>query len=534
MGMGADGIEVTHEPERLGPYLLLDRVGAGGMAEGYRAVKFVGDTRVKVFLKRIRREHRLDPDYVRWFQREAAIVASLRHANIVTLVEVDPDGRFLAFELIDGLDLRHLLRGHPDRRLPVDLSVLILTEVLKALDHAHSRTSGGAPAGVIHRDLDPSNVLISYAGEVKVADFGVSAFISPDGEPLTSIVGKPHYQAPEETRNDGAQNGRSDLFSLGVVAYQMLSGERPFTGSRAEIARAIAANRYVPLQQVAPNVPASLAAIVERLMKPDPTERFASALECQHAIYEVYAPNPMLYRDLGHLAYRARPHETIETSRVRALAERASLLPQAPTTPASSSTPAAVSGTQHVNNGDTVETEDPPTAKAEALVEEAATAARRARRRGRVIGGLSVGLITTACLIAAARLSSNQERPRPTETATTAVTASPEVPPPPSPSVAPPTAGTEATAAIAAPVVTLPSAAPLEAAPAEPAQGSLRVGAVPQSQIWVDGRLIGWSPRTVSVPAGQHTVSIGRDNLEDTSTRRAVSVAPGRTQRVGF
>lgn len=530
MSQGADSIEVTREPERLGPYMLLERIGAGGMAEGYRAVKFVGAVRQMVFLKRILSDHRADPDYVRWFQREAAIVASLRHVNIVSLQEVDPAGRYLAFELINGLDLRHLLRAHPERRLPTDFCALILTGVLKALDHAHTRTSSGAPAGVIHRDLDPSNVLISYVGEVKVADFGVATVIRGDGEPLTSVVGKPHYQAPEETRNEGGQDGRSDLFSLGVVAYQILSGERPYTGTRAEIARASAAGRRVPLRSLVPEAPTALVEIVDRLLSPDPADRFASALECEHAIYAAHAPDPKVERELGHLALRARPHETIETSRLRSLAARAALVPSAETpSDPSSDTPAADSGNVEVHSA---VPDDPPTptARAAALVEEGATGARRTRRRTRLVTALVAGLVAAGLGLTAVITGNQNARPSGAK--------APLVSPAPTTAPPPPTAptGSEPTAAAAA-AAAVPFT-PTEPPPSDPAppaaSGALRIGAVPQSQVWIDGRMVGWCPRTWRVQAGQHTVSIGRDDREEPSTRREVTVTPGHTTRVGF
>jgi hypothetical protein len=326
-----------------------------------------------------------------------------------------------------------------------------------------------------------------------------------------------------------------------VVAYQILSGERPYNGTRAEIARAIAAGRRAPLQRLVPEVPAALTEIIERLLSPDPADRFASAPECQRAIYAAYTPSQMLYQELGLAALRAHPHHTIENS----LEPRASLVPSAQevptrvrlaseevaTVPNSAAIPAAASRSERLKPPDPA---DPPTVRVAAHVEDGATAARRARRRIRGYAALSFALVAVG-LVTVARLTVSAGPRQPSRAAVIKASAAALPPAPPLPPAEPLAAATIAPQADQAGGAETPAPIP-EPTPVPAANvGTLRIGAVPQSQVWVDGRLVGWSPIIgLRVQAGQHTVSIGRDGREEASTRRVVTVTPGHQQRVGF
>jgi serine/threonine protein kinase len=540
--MGADS-EVTHELERLGPYTLRRRIGAGGMAEGWLATREgAGGAEHRVFLKRIHQKHREDPDFIKYFLREAAIVCAMGAScpQIVTLIEADTEGRYLVFELIDGLDLKVLLELHPDGKLPVDLTVHIMTEVSKALAYAHARTSRGEPAGIIHRDLTPHNILISYEGAVKVADFGVAQVIC---EPTsgTSVVGKREYQSPEEAHSEPL-DGRSDLFSLGVCGYQMLTGFPPFKGSPAQIQRAIAAGEYVPLQAAAPDAPTELAQIIDRLLSADADKRFQAARQLEFALYAAHRPDPSLYITLGHLVHRLKPHDTLVPAQPRdALTSPTANHDDAPTRrepPAGTPAPVEVSAERERSSSKTGAAKD--TTGAPALL--------RARRRVlayRAGGGLLAIGLATLLIMSRTRSTPHggeaaDDRPPSTALAEAAPIPPSSLPEPAAPKPLEPTQPTQSQGAVEHTLAEMPAPPTQPPTPAagrehkSPPHGTLKVGTLPQAQVWIDGRLSGWSARPLRVAAGKHMVSIGSDGHEDSSTKREVTISPGQQCTVEF
>jgi serine/threonine protein kinase len=492
-GTGAGG-RALDEP--CGPYVLLDRIGVGGMAEAYRGVRGRKDSICQpVFIKQIRAEFRNDPDFIRWFRREASIVAGLSHPNIVSLVEADPQGRYLAFELVDGIDLRRLLRSIPDHRLSTELTVLIAIELCKAFVYAHSRMRGGELAGVVHRDVSPANVLISYAGEVKLADFGVAAVIRTCGEPQTSIKGKVPYMSPEQAYGE-AIDGRSDLFSLGVLCYEILAGRRPFIGdSDDEIAAAIAAGEHPPLRELAPHVPPGLAKIIERLLEADISRRFSDAEECFYAFAE-YAPTPTLCLELGRLA-RATSAATVRVDQ-----------PSAPAHP------------------ERVPTEQPSVAS------EPVVLPRRSLPYGLALAVSFLLLVVGVGAWIVSGRTGAVAQPRHevlrkvasadrgmTPSQVTAKTAAETL-----------TSRSEAMGRVEFDAPAPPLAVANDTA-APPTTGTLRVGALPMSQVWLDGQLVGWSPHELRVSAGRHTVGIG---YERPKASRTIIIPANKVREVFF
>jgi serine/threonine protein kinase/predicted Zn-dependent protease len=274
----------------LAHYEITGLLGKGGMGEVYRA----RDTRLKrdVALKIVPTEMAADPARLERFQREAETVAGLNHPNIVHLYSVEhaDELHFLTMELVDGLDLRELL-GARELELPEVLEIGIA--VADALSSAHTK-------GVVHRDLKPSNLMRGSDGRMKILDFGLAKMIDPGGSeqsatrgmPLTgsdAIVGTIPYMSPEQL-GEMPVDGRGDLFSLGIVLYELLTGRRPFAGnSSSEISAAIL--RDVPPMPTVlkPELPARLDQILSRCLAKEPSARYASAADLRDALTDLRA-----------------------------------------------------------------------------------------------------------------------------------------------------------------------------------------------------------------------------------------------------
>lgn len=271
---------LLERPTRIGPYRVLRRLGVGGMAEAYEGVREgPGGFVQRVCVKRVRPSFGGSRELERLFLREARLAAALSHRNITAVVDFGEDGgaQYLALELVDGMDLRALLRGMPGRRLPAPIAVLVAVEIAEALEHAHTRR--GATGTVVHRDVSPANILISEDGDVKLTDFGISKALGDVSLTRSGLVrGNVWYMAPELLRPGVAAEPTADLFSLGVVLYEALSGRRPYQ-ARTHAAAMIAAaeGRHVHLRLAAHDLPEPIYGIVERLMAFAPAERFDDA-----------------------------------------------------------------------------------------------------------------------------------------------------------------------------------------------------------------------------------------------------------------
>ncbi|MGF1466174.1 MAG: protein kinase [Sandaracinaceae bacterium] len=294
-----------------GPFELVDRLGTGGMAETFLALRRgPGGFEQEVCVKRILPTLQTDPDFVGQFMDEARLAAQLRHGNITQVVDfgVVAGAPYLAFELIDGMDLRRLLHRLRDdgRSLDAELTALIATEIARALDFAH-RPERRRPA-VIHRDVSPSNVLLSRAGEVYLSDFGIARALGDKGRTASGVVkGKVPYMAPEYALA-GTLDARSDLYALGVVLFEALAGRRPYQGrTDLETLQHARDGHHAPLAKLAPDAPVALRDVVERLIRPEPADRLGDAAALLEALVPV-APRPTASRRLG--------------SMVQALAER--------------------------------------------------------------------------------------------------------------------------------------------------------------------------------------------------------------------
>ncbi|MFO0745607.1 MAG: serine/threonine-protein kinase, partial [Myxococcota bacterium] len=230
-----------------------------------------------------------DPGFVQRFIEEGKLVVKLRHAGIAQVLDMgEEDGVFfIAMEHVDGKDLGELLRlaRAVEKPLSVRLAVYLLAELLEALDYAHHATEDGRPLGIIHRDVSPSNILVSQTGEVKLTDFGIArATERLQASTTGAIRGKYGYMSPQQAA--GAElDARSDLFSVGVVAWELLSGQRPFDGASDLLTLdRVRFHDPGPLSAVAPHVPEDLSAWVVKLLSKTPEARFASADEAMKAL----------------------------------------------------------------------------------------------------------------------------------------------------------------------------------------------------------------------------------------------------------
>ncbi len=276
--------------ESLGSYRLIDRLGAGGMGEVWRAedTRLLRPVAIKILSERIAN----DPEWKARFLREARTIAQMNHPNIATIysIEQEADKLFIAMELVEGDSLAIVLaRGALQPRE----AVRIIRQVAEALAEAHDK-------GVVHRDVKPDNIIVGKRG-VKVLDFGIAKQIisSTDTPTLTQaglIVGTPFYMSPEQAL--GRQvDARSDLFSLGVVLYEALAGKRPFEGeSVTETMMNIIMQEPADLAAVAPTVPTSLVEIVQRSLQKKPERRFGSAGEMVDALSRVDFAPPAIAR----------------------------------------------------------------------------------------------------------------------------------------------------------------------------------------------------------------------------------------------
>jgi serine/threonine-protein kinase len=255
---------------KIGPYRVLGELGRGGMALVYRGIHET--LQREVAIKELLPDSVRDKETQSRFRREALALAAFRHQNIVTLYDLveKNDSLFMVMEYVDGPTLASLLKDGP---LPADVTAIIGANVASALDHAHF-------GRIIHRDIKPANIMINKAGEVKLMDFGIAK--DAGLEQLTKegiAIGTPSYMSPEQVMGQPL-DPRTDMFSLGVVLYECLAGQRPFLGNTAgEVFARIRDGKCAPLRKVAPHVPPQLERIVHKAMRVRPVDRYPDAAE---------------------------------------------------------------------------------------------------------------------------------------------------------------------------------------------------------------------------------------------------------------
>ena len=272
-------------------YVIVEYIAEGGMGAIYLGKKIgVGGFEKEVVLKQLLPEFTREPKFIELFLREARLSASLDHANIVRTVDLVTagDDYFMVMEYVRGGDLRTLVKRARRRheRFPPQAAMFIAHEILEALAYAHSRVgSDGQPLGLIHRDVSPSNILLSGAGEVKLTDFGI-AKASTHRSVFFKVKGKVGYMSPEQARGEQI-DARSDLFSLGVVLYEALVGERLFVGDLMSTAAVIYAQPIAPPSVRRPELPEELDEVLLKALSLDRRGRYQTAEEFQDGLSRV-------------------------------------------------------------------------------------------------------------------------------------------------------------------------------------------------------------------------------------------------------
>ncbi|NPV71684.1 MAG: Stk1 family PASTA domain-containing Ser/Thr kinase [Firmicutes bacterium] len=264
-----------------GRYEILEKVGGGGMAVVYKAYdKYLNRS---VAVKVLRSQYASDEDFVRRFKREAQAAASLSHPNIVNIFDVGEidDTYYIVMEYVEGSTLKQVINSK-GRLAPVQ-ALRIAHQICEGLEHAHRRH-------VIHRDIKPQNILIARDGRAKVTDFGIARAATASTVTHTgTVIGSVHYFSPEQARG-GFTGERSDVYSLGVVMYEMVTGKVPFQGdSPISIALKHMHEEIEPVKKVTPDVPDKVALIISRALRKSQSDRYQTASDMLRDIREAMA-----------------------------------------------------------------------------------------------------------------------------------------------------------------------------------------------------------------------------------------------------
>ena len=484
----------------LGRYELLQPLARGGMADVYLARRRgPAGVEKRLVVKRIRPERAADPRTLALFVKEARLSVDLAHANIVPVFDFGRVGNelFLAMEYVEGRDLAAALKRASERAAPLDpvLVAFIGAEACQALDYAHRRTDGaGRPLGIVHRDVTPRNVLLSFSGEVKLTDFGVAS-LGADEE-TGRLRGTPAYMSPEQARGE-AVDGRSDLFSLGLVLAEAATGERLYRGGDTDALLACArAGRLAPLPD---SMPAPLRAAIERATRTDRDERFPDARAMQQACDAIVVA--------ARAADPSRPAPGHELA-----AWLGALFPEGPAGEEERDAPIGV-----VTFGEEgLDDRGAQTMRsiAETLAEEPG---RRPRRALALIAGLVAAAAIGLAFWAGPRIWSPAATPD----------AAAIAPPPPLPARA-----IDAPIAIAVVVLDAPVRAPSPPPPPPPPRRAVTpprlypvdINSRPWARVAIDGRYVDDTPFRAQLGAGTHRLRF--DNPADGSTKTIVIEVP--------
>jgi hypothetical protein len=277
--------------DKLGKHDVIRRIAVGSVAELYltRTVGAEGLEKLAC-VKRVLPQFASDPSFVAAFASEARLAATLSHPNIAQVIDVGQElgETFFSMEYVHGEDLGRLVTASSDNGVPIslDCALSVAAGLCAGLHHAHEKAAlDGKPVGMVHRDVSPTNVIVSYDGAVKLVDFGIARATGEPIAPGAVLKGKISYMSPEQARGRGAVDRRSDVFSVGTILYQLTTGRLPFIdetepGVRLKISSAEAP----PPSQLVPGYAPALEAIVMRALARDPEQRFATAMALQNQI----------------------------------------------------------------------------------------------------------------------------------------------------------------------------------------------------------------------------------------------------------
>lgn len=296
--MGAVQVPPANAHERrVGPYRVLEELGSGGMAVVYKAVQPALDRLVA--LKELRSEYIHDRQIATRFEREATSLATLQHGNIVHVYDFirDEESAYIVMEFVEGIDLFDVLAQ--SGKMPAEIAALIGAQVAEGLEYAHYR-------GIVHRDIKPSNILVSKKGEVKIMDFGIAR--DPGKSELTQVglaVGTPAYMAPEQIRGDKI-DFRTDVFAFGIVLYEMLTGEKPWSEEEGRsVTVKVLDEDYARVSTKISDVPPELEQVIDRCLAKDPQKRYRSTYQLRRDL-EVYVQRAVPVDPRGRLVLYLR------------------------------------------------------------------------------------------------------------------------------------------------------------------------------------------------------------------------------------
>ena len=286
-----------------GLYEVRELIGSGGMANVYKAVMLGHNGPVPVgtvvAVKVLRQEYTHDPDLVRRFKNESKAISLLNHPNIVKVydVSVNDDLQYIVMEYVDGMTLREYLNERGGK-LSSRETVHFISQILKALEHAHAN-------GVVHRDIKPQNIMLLDNGQLRMMDFGIARISRADNQLLVGkAMGSVHYISPEQAKGDET-DCTSDIYSVGVMMYEMLSGHLPFDADDVvEVAIKQISDQPKSLREIAPEVPGALVEITEKAMAKLPQNRYASAREMLDAL-DAYVQNPSVMFEYQYITENA-------------------------------------------------------------------------------------------------------------------------------------------------------------------------------------------------------------------------------------
>jgi serine/threonine protein kinase len=300
--------ESSWRDDRFGPYELLDRVAIGGMAEVFKAKRSgVQGFEKIVALKRILPHLSDNKEFLDMFVDEAKMVAGLAHPSIVQIYDLGriEKSYYIAMEYVHGHDLRTIMRRAREKglRMPLDLSLRVVSQVCAALEYAHrKKDERGRPMEIVHRDVSPQNILISFEGEVKLVDFGIAkAATKASNTDRGALRGKLLYMSPEQAWGRTIDR-RSDVFSLGIVLYEMVTETKPFIGAGTEMTILELVRQCVitPAREINPRVPEALDRVNMTALAREPGERYQDAGQMQRGLERFLRERPpVTARDLA-------------------------------------------------------------------------------------------------------------------------------------------------------------------------------------------------------------------------------------------
>lgn len=532
------------------------------MGEVFRAVA-LGERGFEkpVVVKRILPEHATRAEIAELFIEEAKLMTRLAHPNVVEVLDFGRGERgdyFLVLELVDGVDLGKLQRSFRSRgeRFPIPLALFITGQALRGLHHAHERALGEGVV-LVHRDVSPSNVLLSIEGEVKIADFGV-ALVRRAGEhrPADGVVGKPAYMAPEQYQGSEI-DARADLFAAGVVLYELLTDTLPFEGD-SDDGRQDAARRgdFGRAQDLRADVPAALDRALRRALAPNPDDRFESAKAMMHALAACGAP-VATSDDVAEMVRRAAAEAPKGRKVIALSAGRTDDMTGHELTRASG----AAAFTLKVSGDPLPQSAPKPPTAIEVRLPAPAPNAEAPGDRGPVKRGLTMGALGAALFFASllgvmalrSTRATHDQSPLPSPNAapnappTVAPSASAPLPEPPTPpsstidvspappappsSSAPPPKPTSPKVVVSAPPPQAPSPSPSPAPPPEDCKGTVRIASI-GSYVVSGGPSVVQSPGVYTWRCGSYSLNaVSRADPADKKSAR-VTVRDGGSATV--